>query len=104
MNAVVDSANKTEVNSAEGLSKRGILKTREGVVVSDKMNKTVVVVVKRRIKHATVGKYITRSRKFYAHDEAGTAKIGDVVRIAECRPLSKLKRWRVQEVLTKASM
>jgi small subunit ribosomal protein S17 len=78
---------------------RGVRKTREGVVVSDAMDKTVVVKVARRIRHSLYGKEIRRSKKFYAHDEKNEAHIGDTVRIAETRPVSKNKRWRLVEVL-----
>ncbi len=67
----------------------------QGTVVSDKSDKTVVVLVERRITHPIYKKIIKRSKKYMAHDEKGTIKIGDVVRIQECRPLSKLKRWEV---------
>ena len=80
-------------------SQRGVRKNREGVVISDSMDKTVVVSVERRFRHPTYGKEITRSKKYYAHDEKNEAHKGDVVRIAETRPLSKLKRWRLVEVV-----
>ena len=67
----------------------------QGVVVSDKMDKTVVVLVERRIMHPLYKKYIRRSSKYAAHDETNACKIGDTVRIRECRPLSKRKRWEV---------
>ena len=73
-----------------------------GRVVSDKMQKTVVVKVERRVRHPEMGKIITRSSKYHAHDETGECKEGDVVRIAECRPLSKTKNWRVVKVVTRA--
>lgn len=79
--------------------RRGRRKTRVGVVVSDKMNKTVVVRVDRRVAHPLYGKQVTRSKKYYAHDENNEYRIGDVVRIMETRPLSKLKRWRVVELI-----
>ncbi len=82
-------------------SQRGVRKNREGVVISDSMDKTVVVSVERRFRHPTYGKEITRSKKYYAHDEKNEAHKGDVVRIAETRPLSKLKRWRLVEVVKK---
>ena len=69
----------------------------QGVVVSDKMDKTVVVNVERRFKHPLYKKYIKRSKKYVAHDEANEKKIGDVVSIRECRPLSKRKRWEIVE-------
>jgi len=73
-----------------------------GDVVSDKMDKTVVVVVKRRRQHPRYKKYVGYSKKFKAHDEADTCNVGDRVKIIETRPLSKEKRWRVAEILTKA--
>jgi small subunit ribosomal protein S17 len=78
------------------------LHTVEGRVVSNKMQKTVTVLVERQVKHGLYGKYIKRSTKLHAHDEEGACKEGDVVRVAECRPLSKTKNWRVVEVLTRA--
>ena len=73
---------------------------RFGYVVSDKMSKTITVEIKRRFLHPQFGKVISVSKKFYAHDEAETATVGDLVRIQETRPLSKLKRWRLVEVIT----
>lgn len=81
---------------------RGYRKTRLGYVASDKMDKTVVVVVEDRVKHALYGKVMRRTSKVKAHDEANECGIGDRVRIAETRPLSATKRWRVVEVLEKA--
>ena len=77
-------------------------KVREGTVVSDKMDKTVVVAVTDRVRHRRYGKTLQRTRKFYAHDETNDAREGDRVRIAETRPLSHLKRWRLVEVLERA--
>jgi small subunit ribosomal protein S17 len=77
-------------------------KTRTGVVVSDKMNKTVVVAVERRLRHPVYGKVVRRTPHFYAHDEKDQCSEGDVVRIEETRPISKLKRWRVVEIVKKA--
>jgi small subunit ribosomal protein S17 len=77
---------------------------RTGVVVSDKMRKTVVVRVEQTYRHPQYEKVVRRSRKFYAHDEAGSAHVGDTVRIRETRPLSKLKRWQVIEVLKAAPL
>ena len=77
-------------------------KVREGLVVSAKMDKTVVVAVTDRVQHRRYGKTLQRTRKFYAHDETNDVKEGDRVRIAETRPLSHLKRWRVVEVLERA--
>ncbi len=84
---------------SEETSQRGQRKERTGEVVSDKMAKTIVVRVERRFPHPQFKKIITRYKKFYAHDEKSEAKIGDRVRIQETRPLSKLKRWRLVEVV-----
>jgi small subunit ribosomal protein S17 len=81
---------------------RGRRKTRVGTVVSDKMEKTVVVAVERRYAHPLYGKQVTRTKKYHAHDENNDSHAGDVVRIMETRPLSKLKRWRVVEVVERA--
>ncbi len=81
---------------------RNLRKQREGVVVSDKREKSLVVRVERRVRHPLYGKIVTRSKKFHVHDEENKAKVGDVVRIQECRPLSRLKRWRLVEVLRSA--
>jgi small subunit ribosomal protein S17 len=82
--------------------KRNSRKTRVGTVVSDKMQKTVVVRIDRRVAHPVYGKMVTRSTKVKAHDEENSAKSGDTVRIVETRPLSKDKRWRVVEILVRA--
>jgi small subunit ribosomal protein S17 len=81
---------------------RNARKTREGLVVSDKMDKTVVVEVEDRVKHALYGKVMRRNSKLKAHDENNEAGIGDRVLVMETRPLSKSKRWRVVEILEKA--
>jgi small subunit ribosomal protein S17 len=81
---------------------RGYRKTRRGYVVSDKMDKTIVVEVEDRVKHPLYGKVIRRTSKVKAHDEVGTAGVGDLVLISETRPLSATKRWRLVEVLEKA--
>ncbi|MGQ0624853.1 MAG: 30S ribosomal protein S17 [Sporichthyaceae bacterium] len=81
---------------------RGFRKVREGLVVSDKMQKTVVVAVEDRVKHPLYGKVIRRTSKLKAHDEANAAGVGDRVLLAETRPLSATKRWRVVEILEKA--
>jgi small subunit ribosomal protein S17 len=81
---------------------RGHRKTRVGTVVSDKMQKTVVVAIQRRVPHPTYGKMITRTKHFKAHDEENASKAGDVVRIMETRPISKDKRWRVVEIVERA--
>ncbi|GIX39427.1 30S ribosomal protein S17 [Silanimonas lenta] len=79
------------------------LRTVEGRVVSNKMNKTVTVLVERQVKHPLYGKYIRRSTKLHAHDEQNACNEGDVVRVAECRPLSKTKNWRVVEIVSKSA-
>ena len=84
------------------MENRGYRKTRTGVVVSDKMDKTVVVAIKTKVRHPLYGKMVNRSRKFKAHDEENACGIGDTVRIMETRPLSKDKRWRVAEIIEKA--
>src|SRR5438128_8672204 len=82
---------------------RGNRKERLGKVISNKMAKTIVVQVERRFPHPKFKKVVTGYKKFYAHDETSQAKVGDRVRIEETRPLSKLKRWRLVEVVTKSS-
>ena len=77
-------------------------KVREGIVVSDKMNSTLVVAVNERVSHPRYGKIVQRTKKLYVHDEKNEAKIGDKVRVQETRPLSKLKRWRLTEVVERA--
>jgi len=81
------------------MKERGLRKTRVGVVVSDRMDKSVVVEVKRRVSHPLYKKYIQVRKRLMAHDEGNTCAVGDVVRIIETRPLSRRKRWRVQEKL-----
>ncbi len=81
---------------------RGKRKELIGAVVSNKMDKTVVVLVERRVRHPLYKKEIKKRKKFYAHDENNECRIGDIVRIMETRPLSKLKRWRVVEILKRA--
>jgi len=73
-----------------------------GPVVSTKMQKTIVVQTSRRVPHPLYRRIVTKHKKFYAHDEEGTARVGDIVRIVECRPLSKLKRWRLEEVVRRS--
>ena len=90
-------------DAAKGSSQdRGLRKTQDGVVVSSKMNKTIVVSVVRQVRHSAYGKYVRKTKKFYAHDESNQCGIGDRVRIVETRPLSKLKRWKLESVLRKA--
>ena len=92
----------TNDSTAQQADARGTRKTREGLVVSDKMDKTVVVAVEDRVKHALYGKVLRRTSKLKAHDEQNDCGIGDRVLIMETRPLSATKRWRVVEVLEKA--
>ena len=95
-------ATTAAADAPEGTEERGARKIRDGIVVSDKMDKTVVVLVERRVKHPKYHKTVTRSKKYAAHDETNDAKLGDRVRIVETRPLSKSKRFRVQTVLERA--
>ena len=81
---------------------RGMRKTRTGVVVSDKMDKTIVVEIRTRVKHPLYGKIMNRTKSFKVHDENNECGIGDTVRIMETRPLSKDKRWRLVEIIEKA--
>ena len=81
------------------MSVRGLRKIREGVVVSDKMDKSVIVEVSRTVLHPTYQKYVRKRTRFMAHDEENACKVGDRVRIIESRPLSRRKRWRIQEKL-----
>jgi len=91
---------KTETENVA--PERNARKVREGVVVSSKMDKTAVVAVIERVRHPKYGKFMMRTKKLYAHDEANDANVGDKVRVMETRPLSKSKRWRVTEVLERA--
>ena len=81
---------------------RKLRKERVGIVTSDKMSKSITVIVERRVMHPKYGKFVKRSSKFMAHDEKSEAHVGDTVRIAETRPMSKLKRWRLVEVVERA--
>ena len=91
-----------QVNNESAAAERGDRKTRQGYVVSDKMDKTVVVQVEDRVKHALYGKVMRKTSKVKAHDEDNTAGVGDLVLIMETRPLSSSKRWRIVEILEKA--
>ena len=88
--------------SEEATKQTANKRTQTGRVVSDKMQKTVTVLVERRMKHPLYGKYVTRTKKYHAHDENGDFHEGDLVEIEECRPLSKTKAWRVTKLLEKA--
>ena len=83
-------------------NQRNLRKQRVGVVTSDKMDKSISVVVERRIKHPMYGKFVKKSTKFMAHDEKNESHIGDTVRIMESRPLSKRKRWKMVEIIERA--
>ncbi len=89
-------------DSSQSPEARGQRKVRVGRVVSDKMDHTITVAVERRFKHPLYRKYMRRTTKLHAHDKDNTCRIGDTVRIIECRPLSKTKCWRLQEVLERA--
>ena len=91
-----------EMTNAETTTERNARKSRTGLVVSDKMDKTVVVAIERRVPHPIYGKMITRTKRLKAHDEENSAKVGDTVRIVETRPLSKDKRWRLVEIVNRA--
>ncbi len=109
---MADMMNETETSAggSHGLASHGTTseatrnarKTRTGKVVSDKMEKTVVVAIERRVRHPVYGKMMTRTKKLKAHDEENSAKLGDTVRIMETRPLSKDKRFRVIEIVERA--
>ena len=88
--------------TAEQTVNRAARKTRIGLVVSDKMEKTVVVSIERRVQHPVYGKMVRRTKRLKAHDETNDAKTGDTVRIMETRPMSKDKRWRVVEIVERA--
>ena len=97
-----DSVHMSEINTAP-IPDRGTKKERMGQVISSKMAKTIVVQVERRFPHPKFKKVVTQFNKFYAHDEKNEANPGDKVRIQECRPLSRTKRWRLVEVVEKNS-
>jgi small subunit ribosomal protein S17 len=99
--AVTDQA-VTDQAGTDTAPARGYRKIREGLVVSDKMDKTVIVMVEDRVKHPKYGKVIRRTRKYVAHDEENACGIGDRVVLTETRPLSATKRWRVAQIVEKA--
>lgn len=80
-------------------NKRNLRKERIGVVVSNKMDKSIVIAVKRKVKHPIYGKFVNKTTKLHAHDEENTCNIGDTVRVMETRPLSKTKSWRLVEII-----
>ena len=83
-------------------TERNARKIREGLVVSNKMNQTAVIAVVERVRHSKYDKFVLRTKKLYAHDEANDVNVGDRVRVMEVRPMSKLKRWRIVEILERA--
>ena len=85
-----------------GMEKRNLRKERIGVVTSDKMDKSIVVSVERKVKHPKYGKFVKKTKKFVAHDETNDCNIGDTVKIMETRPLSKTKNWRLVEIVERA--
>ena len=104
--SVVTPGDSTEdqqkADTATAVTGRNERKTRDGYVVSNKMDKTISVVIERRLQHPIYGKYVKKSKKLIAHDEQNQCQIGDLVRIMECRPLSRRKRWRLISVLEQA--
>ena len=84
------------------MEERGYRKTRTGIVVSDKMDKTIVVAIKTKVRHPLYGKMVNRTRRFKVHDEENQCGVGDTVKIMETRPLSKDKRWRLVDIIEKA--
>jgi len=82
--------------------RENLRKVKEGIVVSDKMQSSIVVAVRDRVRHPRFGKTVQRTKRLYAHDQDNQAKVGDLVRITETRPLSKLKRWRLTEIIERA--
>ncbi|MCO6498218.1 MAG: 30S ribosomal protein S17 [Chitinophagaceae bacterium] len=84
------------------MPQRNLRKVRTGVVSSNKMDKTITVVIERKVKHPLYGKFVKKSKGFHAHDEKNECNIGDVVKIMETRPLSKTKRWRLLEIVERA--
>jgi len=90
------------LNKFESKMERQLRKTRTGLVVSNKMEKSIVVAVERKVKHPIYGKFVKKTTKFMAHDETNTCGIGDTVLIMETRPLSKTKNWRLVEILERA--
>ncbi len=93
-------AETTEIQTPE-TAERNLRKIRIGVVTSNKMDKTITVAVERKVKHPIYGKFLKKTTRFHAHDEKNECSIGDLVRIMETRPLSKLKRWRLVEIVEK---
>ncbi len=103
-NVAAEAAKPSATATATQAEDRAFRKTRVGIVVSDKMAKTIVVRVDRLVRHPFYPRTVTRSNKFHAHDEAGAAKMGDRVKIMETRPISRTKRWRLVEVIRRGSI
>lgn len=99
-NATTQPADGAPDGAAEARANRR--KVREGTVVSDKMNATIVVAVVERVRHPRYGKTVQRTKRLYVHDAEGSARVGDRVRVVETRPMSKLKRWRLAEIMERA--
>ena len=97
-------ANEAAGAAQQSTAERGVRQELTGIVTSTKMQKTIVVQVSRRVPHPLYKRIVKKHKKFYAHDETGTARVGDVVRIAECRPMSKLKRWSLDEVVRRSAL
>jgi small subunit ribosomal protein S17 len=100
--AIVIDESEAVTASAPDRSERAKRKVREGVVVSDSMDKTIVVAVVERVRHPKYNKFVLQTKRLYAHDESNDVNVGDKVRVMETRPLSKTKRWRVAEILERA--
>ncbi|MBD0331382.1 MAG: 30S ribosomal protein S17 [Chitinophagaceae bacterium] len=94
-------AENTNTENTTIAQTRNLRKTRIGVVTSNKMSKTITVEVERKVKHPIYGKFVKKTSRFHAHDEKNECNVGDIVRIMETRPLSKIKRWRLVEVIEK---
>ena len=92
----------TDTQTADAVAERGARKFRVGLVVSDKMDKTITIAIERQVKHPIYGKFVKQTTKLKAHDETNDANEGDTVRIQETRPMSKTKRWRLVEVVERA--
>jgi small subunit ribosomal protein S17 len=98
----MEQPNDSSTEVLDGKTGRATRRVKQGRVASNKMNKTIVVVAETRVRHPVYGKIVRKSTRFKAHDERNEASIGDVVRIAECRPLSREKRWRLIEIVERA--
>jgi len=104
MNAQANTQDAPAAVSQPGATRGSLIQTQIGRIVSDKMDKTVTVLVEHRVKHPLYGKVVTRSRKYHAHDESNEYKEGDLVEIEACRKLAKTKAWRVKRLIEKAKV